>query len=426
MAVARRDLFDVLDAALAGEKTGHEIGDLLHALGFTAGGKQDLAEGEVGDGFGEAEAQLGVVLGGGIEGVVGGEGLEGVVAFDGALVNFGRDGRGAFVVEEFDGAAQKRALVVEEHDFEAAAAARDDVHAAVGVAAHDAIDGGGAAGVDDAFFIGEDDAEFEALADDFADHFFIAVFEDMEGEFGSGEENELERKQGQEALLHVTIMAFMRGCGLETRVSVPRVGTGDAVRRRGWCAKGGRTRAIAGAARVMILKLKRTPGIYLAGFMASGKTTVGRALADELGWVFVDLDEEIEKRAERRIAEIFEGEGEAAFRAMETAALHERVKSVQMGRPQVVALGGGTFLSEENFELVSNNGVSVWLDCAFAHVHRRVSYATHRPLARDPEKLKALYEVRREGYARADYRVEVDDDTVQAVARILALPLFKP
>lgn len=176
----------------------------------------------------------------------------------------------------------------------------------------------------------------------------------------------------------------------------------------------------------MILKLKRTPGIYLTGFMGSGKTTVGRALADELGWMFADLDEEIEKRVNTAIAEIFDTRGEAAFREIERSALYDRVKSVQSGRPQVIALGGGTLLSDENFELVSNNGVSVWLDCAFAQVDRRVSRETHRPLARDRERLKELFEARRSGYARADYRVEVGDDLAGAVARILALPLFRP
>jgi len=177
----------------------------------------------------------------------------------------------------------------------------------------------------------------------------------------------------------------------------------------------------------MILKLKRTPGIYLTGFMASGKTTVGRALADELGWMFVDLDQEIEKREKSTIAEIFDAHGEAEFREAERAALKERVRSVQMGRPQVIALGGGTLTSEENFELVSNNGVSVWLDCAFEHVDRRIAGETHRPLARDPARLRELFETRRDGYARSDYRIEiVDDDAAGVVARILALPLFSP
>jgi shikimate kinase len=177
----------------------------------------------------------------------------------------------------------------------------------------------------------------------------------------------------------------------------------------------------------MILKLKRTPGIFLTGFMGCGKTTVGRALADELGWMFSDLDDEIEAREKTSIAGIFEARGEAAFRELEAAALRDRVRSVQLGRPQVIALGGGAFLSEENFELVSNNGVSVWLDCELSRIGQRIAGHTHRPLARDPEQLRSLFETRRDGYAKSDYRIEiVDDDAMTAVARILKLPLFTP
>src|SRR5579862_2246913 len=109
----------------------------------------------------------------------------------------------------------------------------------------------------------------------------------------------------------------------------------------------------------MLLKLKRTPGIYLVGFMGCGKSTVGRALAEELGWNFCDLDEEIEERASSTISNIFETQGEAAFRALETATLRERVRVVESGRPYVVSLGGGAFLCEENFDLASNHGVTV-------------------------------------------------------------------
>ena len=176
----------------------------------------------------------------------------------------------------------------------------------------------------------------------------------------------------------------------------------------------------------MILKLKRTPGIYLVGFMGCGKTTVGRALAHELGWWFVDLDQQIEEREGCAIADIFDGRGEAAFRALETAALRERVVSVQSGRPQVISLGGGALLSEENYQLVANHGISVWLDCEFSRIERRIAAQTHRPLARDPGQLRVLFEERRSGYARADYRVEViDDDSRSAVARILEFPLFE-
>lgn len=177
----------------------------------------------------------------------------------------------------------------------------------------------------------------------------------------------------------------------------------------------------------MTLKLKRTPGLYLVGFMGSGKSTVGRALAEELGWRFIDLDEEIERRENTSVSEIFDQRGEAAFRQIETAVLHERIRHVQTGHPQVVSLGGGALLAQENFELVSNNGVTIWLDCEFSHIERRIANQHHRPLARDPERLRALFDERRSGYARADYRIEVvDDDSRTAVTRILALPLFRP
>ena len=175
----------------------------------------------------------------------------------------------------------------------------------------------------------------------------------------------------------------------------------------------------------MILKLKRTPGIFLVGFMGSGKSTIGRALAEELGWGFADLDEDIEKREGMPITQIFDTRGEAEFRQAETAALRERVRAVEGGRPCVIALGGGAFLNEENFEMVSNNGVSVWLDCSFSTVERRLAGYRHRPLARDPEKLRELFAVRRPGYERADYCVAVeDDDAATTAAKILALPLF--
>jgi shikimate kinase len=175
----------------------------------------------------------------------------------------------------------------------------------------------------------------------------------------------------------------------------------------------------------MILKLKRTPGIYLVGFMGSGKSTIGRALADELGWSFFDLDDEIERREKTTISEIFDSRGEDAFRHAETSALRERVLQVERGRPQVISLGGGAFVRDENIELVLNHGVSLWLDCPLPVIERRVAAQTHRPLARDPGQMRCLLESRIPAYARADYRIEVaDDDTHGAVARILALPLF--
>jgi shikimate kinase len=175
----------------------------------------------------------------------------------------------------------------------------------------------------------------------------------------------------------------------------------------------------------MILKLKRTPGIYLVGFMGCGKSTIGRALADELGWTFCDLDNEVERATGLSISEIFETRGEPEFRVIEAEALRRHVHTVQSGRPQVISLGGGAFIREDNFELVSNNGVTVWIDCPFDVIERRVAAETHRPLARDPVQLRNLFEIRQPAYARADFRVAVEEgDTRAAVSRVLALPLF--
>lgn len=175
----------------------------------------------------------------------------------------------------------------------------------------------------------------------------------------------------------------------------------------------------------MILKLKRTPGIYLVGFMASGKTTIGRLLAEELGWSFADIDEDIEASQGESIASIFDTRGEAVFRDIEREALRKRVREVERGRPLVLALGGGAFAQESNHQMLEENGVTIWLDCPFPTVCARVEGAHHRPLARDPEKFRQLYDQRRDAYAKAEYRVQIDsDDPAAIVAAILKLPIF--
>jgi shikimate kinase len=175
----------------------------------------------------------------------------------------------------------------------------------------------------------------------------------------------------------------------------------------------------------MILKLKRTPGLYLVGFMASGKTTIGRLLADELGWDFADLDEDIVTAQGAEIVEIFDSYGEEEFRKTEHAAIRKRVGQIERGRPMVVALGGGTFVSEVIQKYLIENGITIWLDCPFERVSGRVQGSSNRPLARDPEKFKKLYQDRREAYGKAEYHIEIEsDDPAHVVAAILKLPVF--
>lgn len=175
----------------------------------------------------------------------------------------------------------------------------------------------------------------------------------------------------------------------------------------------------------MTLKLKRTPGLYLVGFMASGKTTVGAALAAELGWPFTDIDSKIEAREGRAIAQIFAERGEAAFRELEAAALREQVDRIERGLPCVVSLGGGGSVQPKNWELIANNGITVWLDCPIERVHQRLGSDITRPLAQNRAGLAQLFEQRRPFYARADYRIEIDCDDADAITRrILQLPIF--
>lgn len=175
----------------------------------------------------------------------------------------------------------------------------------------------------------------------------------------------------------------------------------------------------------MILKLKRTPGLYLVGFMGCGKTTVGRMLARRLGWRFSDLDEEIEARAQMTISEIFERFGEEQFRQLEHEALKRRIADIARGVPWVVAVGGGCFAQPRNYQLISDNGVSIWLDAPLEMLRARVAQSSARPLARDPAKFEELYHARRPFYEKADYRIAIGPGgSAEAVEEILRLPIF--
>jgi shikimate kinase len=175
----------------------------------------------------------------------------------------------------------------------------------------------------------------------------------------------------------------------------------------------------------MHLRLKRTPGLYLAGFMGCGKNTVGRLLAEELGWCFIDIDADIEVQQGRTIAQIFAEHGEGAFRELESAAIRNRVAAIEAGEPCVVALGGGAFVRQFNWELIERNGITIWLDCPLDRIRTRVAGDATRPLALDPKMFEQLFELRRPLYARAHFRIDANtDDPSEIVRNILLLPIF--
>ncbi len=142
--------------------------------------------------------------------------------------------------------------------------------------------------------------------------------------------------------------------------------------------------------------------IYLVGFMAAGKTTVARALADRLGWRADDIDELIEARERRTVADIFARSGEPYFRALERDILHLLLPL----RHLVVATGGGTFMDPDNRAAINMDGFSVWLDVPFDELLTRIPADGRRPLAADRAQLERLYVVRQGAYAAARLRID--------------------
>ena len=166
------------------------------------------------------------------------------------------------------------------------------------------------------------------------------------------------------------------------------------------------------------LSLKQRLGgrsLYLVGMMGSGKTSTGRPLAERLGYGFVDADAVIEQAAGCSIPEIFERDGEAGFRALESQVLN----AIGQRHSLVVATGGGVVTQQENWGLL-HSGIVVWLDVVPEQLMQRLrADSTVRPLLQtvDPDAaLNALLNQRRPLYAEADLTVVIDQETPAAVA----------
>jgi shikimate kinase len=148
--------------------------------------------------------------------------------------------------------------------------------------------------------------------------------------------------------------------------------------------------------------------IFLVGFMGAGKTTVGKILAERLGWCFIDLDEAIEAHEERTIAEIFQTSGESEFRRAEVEALRSRIEQLDSAHPAVVALGGGAYAQEPNRNLIKGMAQpAVFLDAGADDLMVRCrNDSLERPLMADENHFRQLYERRRPAYMEADVCIQ--------------------
>jgi shikimate kinase len=151
--------------------------------------------------------------------------------------------------------------------------------------------------------------------------------------------------------------------------------------------------------------------VFLVGFMAAGKTTVARALAARLGWRAEDVDELIEARERRTVADIFARQGEPYFRSLE----REILRLLLPLRHIVVATGGGTFVDPDNRAAMNRDGLSIWLDVPFEEVLGRLPADGRRPLAADRIQMERLFATRQLAYAQAHMRVDAGGIRAEAV-----------
>ncbi|MDQ3570790.1 MAG: shikimate kinase [Actinomycetota bacterium] len=155
--------------------------------------------------------------------------------------------------------------------------------------------------------------------------------------------------------------------------------------------------------------------ILLVGMMGSGKTTVGRSLATRLGYPYLDSDEQVERRTGHTVREIFEVQGEAAFRQEEKRALAE---ALSIDGPVVVSVAGGAVLDADNRRRLQEAGLVVWLKAGVATLAERVVGAQHRPLLGDDplHSLTRLNLRRRPLYEElADLVIDVEQLTPEEV-----------
>jgi shikimate kinase len=160
--------------------------------------------------------------------------------------------------------------------------------------------------------------------------------------------------------------------------------------------------------------------IAVVGMMGSGKSTLGAALANLLGFDFYDTDRRIEQETGQTISQIFSEQGESAFRAMEQATI---AKLLEKGEVCVIATGGGSITLPATADMIFNNTLSLWIHAPLDLLVTRTARHKNRPLLENgnPEEiLRDILEKRADIYKRAAIHIETDEKPViEAAERAL-------
>jgi shikimate kinase len=155
--------------------------------------------------------------------------------------------------------------------------------------------------------------------------------------------------------------------------------------------------------------------VYLVGFMGTGKTTVGKVLADKLSKRFVEMDQLIEKQENREIKDIFAEKGQDYFRELENQLLRKLSSQSDL----VVSCGGGVVCSQDNLDILQNTGYLFSLFASPKSIFERIKGSDHRPLlnVEDPlGKIKELLEARKPFYKKAGIKIDTENLCVEDVA----------
>jgi len=148
--------------------------------------------------------------------------------------------------------------------------------------------------------------------------------------------------------------------------------------------------------------------------MGSGKSTIGRLLAEKLNMKFIDIDKEIEKKEGKSIKDIFKEKGESYFRELE----RKEIELFSEKSGYVVSTGGGLGANKDNMEKMKKNGIVIWLDVSLEEVLKRCGNDKNRPLLQLPfEELKKLYEERKKIYSLADIHINVNSKIPQEILK---------